>query len=111
MKLIQRNIDRIYYTEYIAKAGETLKQIAKDQLGNESLANQIFKLNNNNREPLKEGQNLTGLTLLIPPVPEAFLAKHPNAKAKLDELRLNAINGKVTIDAYYAQRKLILSVL
>ncbi|MEW6406959.1 MAG: hypothetical protein AB1649_34715, partial [Chloroflexota bacterium] len=73
MKLNTRNIGGTYYTEYVPKAGETLKQIAKDQLLNENLTTGIYRLNNGAPEikPIDAAQNLTGWVLLLPPVPPA----------------------------------------
>lgn len=113
MKLNTRNIAGMYYTEYVAKAGETLVQIAKEQLHNEKLVAGIYRLNNNVPEikPISATQNLTGWTLLLPPVPADFLSTHQPAHKVLAELKDKADKGTITAEDYYVQRKLVLSAL
>jgi hypothetical protein len=111
--LITRHIGATFYTEYVAKATETLMQIAKDQLHGESHINEIYRWNNNVPEmnPINPSQNITGWTLLLPPVPSSVLAGHQAANNKLNEIKASADKGNITADEYYAQRKLILSVI
>lgn len=113
MKLNTRHIGNTFYTEYTAKAGETLRQIAIDQLRNEGLASTILRMNNNvpDLNAINAAQNITGWILLLPPVPANFLAAHPAANKKLAELKDQADKGTLSAEDYYAQRKLILSVL
>ena len=113
MKLNTRHIGAAFYTEYMVKAGETLKQIAKDQLHDESHFTEIYRLNNNAPEikQISAAENVTGWTLLLPPVPASVLANHQAASQKLLELKDSADKGTLTAEEYYAQRKLILSVL
>ena len=111
--LQSHHIGATFYTEYVAKAGETLKQIAKDQLHDESHANEIYRWNNNVPEmkPISPTQNITGWTLLLPPVPSSVLAGHQAAKDKLNEIKASADKGTISADEYYDKRKLILSVI
>ena len=113
MKLNSRNIGGTYYTEYAAKAGETLHQIAKEQLHNENFISGIYRLNNNVPEikPINSMQNLTGWILLLPPIPADFLLTHQPASKVLAELKTKADKGIITAEEYYAQRKLVLSAL
>ncbi len=113
MKLNTRNIGGTYYTEYTVKAGETLQQIARDQLHNENLITGIYRLNAGAPEikAIAATQNLTGWVLLLPPVPPAALVGHHAASNKLTEIKDSADKGIITAEDYYAQRKLILSVL
>jgi hypothetical protein len=113
MKLTTRNIAGNPYTEYKVRAGETLKQIAKDQLRNETLTSGIYRLNNNIPEikVISSTQNITGWILLLPPVPADLLTKNPAAKKKLEELKAIADRGEITAAKYYEDRRLILSVL
>jgi hypothetical protein len=113
MKLNMRNIGGTYYTEYVAKDGETLKQIAKEQLHNENLIVNIYRVENNapNLTPINPTQNITGWTLLLPPIPADFLSKYQSANKVLAELKDKADKGTITAEDYYAQRKLVLSVL
>jgi len=113
MKLNTRNIGGKYYTEYTAKRGERLKQIAREQLHDENLASGIYRLNNNVPEikPISQNDDLTGWILLLPPIPADFLAKHQNANKALSDLKARADQGAMTAEEYYAQRKLVLSVL
>jgi hypothetical protein len=113
MKLNTRNIGGKYYTEYVAKRGERLNQIAREQLHDEKLASGIYRVNNNVPEikPISQNDDLTGWILLLPPLTEDFLAKNPNAKKALSDLKARADQGTLTAEDYYAQRKLVLSVL
>jgi hypothetical protein len=111
--LVTRHIGAMFYTEYMVKAGETLRQIARDQLHDESHINEIYRMNNNAPEikPISETQNITGWTLLLPPVPASVLTGHQAASNKLNEIKTSADKGTISAEEYYAQRKLILSVL
>lgn len=113
MKLITRNIKGLYYTEYPVKTGETLKQIARDLLHNENLTTEIYRLNNNalDIKPIDAAQNLSGWVLLVPPVPASILAGRQAASQKLAEIKDSADKGILSAEDYYAQRKLIFSVL
>jgi hypothetical protein len=113
MKLNTRHIGATFYTEYTAKAGETLKQIAKDQMHDESHFAEIYRLNNSVPEikPISATQAIAGWTLLVPPVPASVLTNHQAASKKLAEIKDAADKGTITAEDYYAQRKLILSVL
>jgi hypothetical protein len=113
MKLNTRHIGNVFYTEYAVKAGETLKQVAKDQLHDESHFTEIYRLNNNVPEikSISATEAIAGWTLLLPPVPASVLAAHQAANTKLAEIKDSADKGNITADDYYAQRKLILSVL
>lgn len=113
MKLTMRNIDGTFYTEYMVKTGETLAQIAREQLHNDKLISGIYRLNNNIPEikAISGAQNISGWTLLLPPIPPDFLAKHPSANKALAELKDKADKGIISAEDYYTQRKLVLSVL
>lgn len=113
MKLNMHKIRNTFYTEYTVKPGETLVQIAREQLHNEKLISGIYRLNNNVPEikAINATTNLTGWVLLLPPVPSDFLAKHQSANKVLAELKDKADKGTITAEEYYTQRKLVLSVL
>jgi hypothetical protein len=113
MKLNTRHIGAIFYTEYTAKTGETLKQIARNQLHDESQFTKIFSMKTGNPDlnSISETQNLTGWILLLPPVPASVLANHAAASAKLNEIKASADKGTISAEEYYSQRQLILSVL
>jgi hypothetical protein len=113
MKLNTRNIGGTYYTEYTVRAGETLKQIAREQLHNENLTTGIYRLNNNVPEikPIAITENISGWTLLLPPVPADFLSMHKNAVGVLTELKNKADKGTITAEDYYSQRKMVLAAL
>ncbi len=113
MKLNTRKIGSTFYTEYTVKAGETLVQIAKEQLHNENFISGIYRLENNapKFEAINAAQNITGWILLLPPVASDFLSKHQPAIKVLNELKDKVDKGTITAEEYYNQRKLILSVL
>lgn len=113
MTLISHNVARIFYTEYKVKASETLKQIARDQLHDEKFAAEIkFKWDPAAKNTvIIQGAVKAGEILLIPPVPTSLLNKHPKAISPLNELKAKAEKGAITVDQYYEQRKMLLSVL
>lgn len=113
MKLNTRHVGPTFYTDYVVKEGETLEQIAKDQLHDKNLSAQIkFKWDFSKNSPVEiNGHASKGDTLLLPPLPADFLSKHQAANTVLSDLKAKADTEAVTADEYYAQRKLILSVL
>jgi len=114
MKLNMRMIAKQPYTEYTVKTGETLRQIAKTQLHDESRLPEIYRLNNSTPEikSISETQNLTGWILLLPPVSASVLVNRPVAEKNLKEIYdLAVIQGSITAEEYYERRKLILSML
>lgn len=112
MKLNSRHIGATFYTEYTIKPGETLKQIAREQLRDENRANDIFRLNNGAPElkPITETK-IIGWVVLIPEVAPALLVNRQSASQKLNELRVSGEKGLITAETYYEQRKLIVAVL
>lgn len=113
MKLLQYNLNAIYYTTYVVKPGETLKQIAKEQLHDENLTPTIRSVVNNvpQNNAISPVQNITGWTLLLPPVPDSFLSKHPNAQQQIKKYYDQAMSGAITAEQYYEFRKAILASL
>ena len=113
MKLNTRHVGPTFYTDYVVKDGETLEQIAKDQLHDKTLSSQIkFKWDFSKNSPVEiNGITAKGDTLLLPPLSSDFLSKHQAASTVLNDLKMKADKETVTADDYYAQRKLILSVL
>jgi hypothetical protein len=97
----------------MVKDGETLEQIAQDQLHDKNLSSEIkFKWDFvQNKQVEINGTAHKGDTLLLPPLSPDFLSKHQAANTVLAELKTKADKETITADEYYAQRKLILSVL
>ena len=107
---------RDWCTEYVVKAGESLASIAKDYLGDASQASIILMKWNpaaKKQDTLNGAHVNVGDILLLPPVQDSIKNKNTTVRDKLNQLdlRARAQNSSVTLEAYYIERKTILSFL